>query len=303
MERTGMPQIPGAVKLSYSSHGDPHLPTLILVMGLATPAAAWPKAFIAELVRQGLHVVTPDNRDSGLSPKIRYSVSRVEVASRIAAYLAGMAVTAPYRLEEMAADIEAVMDAIGVERAHVAGISLGGMIGQVLAFRAPHRVMSLTCISSATGNPKTGLGHMEAILSILKEPPKGAGREQLRAYMRSMMKSIGTPGETYADEDLDAITDVMERGRVTPECGARQLLAMLASGNRSRQLQQLSVPALVIHGTEDPLLPVQAGEEIARLIPGARFKAFEGMGHDLPQRLQKEIAGLIAEHCYRGALR
>ncbi|MBQ9241063.1 MAG: alpha/beta hydrolase [Duodenibacillus sp.] len=298
-----MPQIPGAVKLSYASYGDPHLPTLILVMGLATPAVAWPRAFIAELVQQGLHVVTPDNRDSGMSPKIRSGVSRVEVASRIAAYLAGMTVTAPYRLEEMAADIEAVMDAVGVDRAHVAGISLGGMIGQVLAFRAPHRVMSLTCISSASGNPKTGLGHMEAILSILKEPPKGADKDALRAHLRRVMLSIGTPGETYADEELDAIISVTQRGQVTSECGARQLLAMLASGNRSRQLQQLATPTLVIHGTADPLLPVQAGREIARLIPGARLEVFEGMGHDLPKRCQKQIAGLIAEHCYQGALR
>ncbi len=297
-----MPLIPGALKLSYTSYGDPHLPTLILIMGLATPAVAWPKDFIRELVDQGLHVVAPDNRDSGLSPKTKGSVTRLEVASRIAAYLAGFSVTASYRLEDMACDIEAVMDALGIARAHIAGISLGGMIGQVLAFRAPHRVMTLTCMSTASGNPKTGLGRMDAVMSILREPPKGVDRDVLRHHLRHILKSIGTPGEQYADEDLDAILDVMQQGGVTPQCGARQLLAMLASGNRVRQLQQLTVPTLVLHGTADPLLPVQAGQEIASLIPGARFEAFEGMGHDLPARYQKAIAALIAEHCYRGAL-
>ena len=298
-----MPFIPGAVRLSYTSYGDPRLPTLILIMGLATPAAAWPQDFIAALVREGLHVVTPDNRDSGLSPKMKTSVTRVEVVSRIAAYLAGMNVTASYRLEDMAADIETVMDSLGVARAHIAGISLGGMIGQTLAFRAPHRVMTLTCMSSASGNPKTGLGHLGAVLSIMREPPKAKERKPQRIHLRRLMRSIGTPGEEYPDEYLDAVIDANEKGGVTPECGARQLLAMLASGNRCRQLQQIATPTLVIHGTGDPLLPVQAGREIADMVPGAQFMPFENMGHDLPARYRGKIAGLIASHCYRGALR
>lgn len=289
--------------ISWQGYGDPYMPPLILLMGLGMPAAAWPKALIEKLVRSGLYVVTPDNRDSGASSQISQSVSYASVLASVAKFLAGGAVNGPYRLEDMASDMEELMNRLGIERAHVAGISMGGMIAQVLASRAPHRVISLTCISSATGNPLTGFGKISAVKAVLKPVPKDADNAVLRAHYRDLFKVIGSAETQYTDEELDAVIDVCRKNSVTAESTARQLLAILASGDRRTQLRQLVTPTLVIHGREDPLLPLRAGREIARTIEGAKLIELSGMGHDLPPSHLGTIAAAIAEHCYSRTLR
>lgn len=294
---------PKTARISYRCYGDPSLPTLILIMGLGMPSAAWPMRFIRQLVRKGLHVVTMDNRDSGASELIDEEMSSLKVMGAIARFVAGGTVTAPYRLEDMAADVEWVMDDLGISRAHIAGISMGGMIAQVLATVAPHRVTTLTCLSSATGNPRTGLGKLSAIKVILMPPSDVDGEEGLREHYRDVMRAIGTRDCTYDDEDIDRLMAALTEHRVPAQATERQLMAILASGDRRRQLRQLSVPTLVIHGKEDPLLPIGAGREIASLIQGAKMMEVEQMGHDLPPFAVDQVADAIAAHCYGAAIR
>lgn len=286
-------------QLHYSTYGDPHLPAVVLLMGLGMPAAAWPRQFVGRLVKKGLYVIAPDNRDCGASELGVDSVSRFGVVKSIVKYVAGGTVRSPYRLEDMAADTEALLDRAGVSRAHVVGISLGGMIAQVLACQAPHRVMSLTSISSASGNPRTGLGQWSAIRAVLKEPPKEPTDEAIRSYLLRVMGAIGTKKERYTEEDVNDVVQVLKENRTPPQAAMRQLLAILGSGDRRRQLRQLTLPTLVIHGTKDPLLPFAAGKEVAECIEGAKLLPIDGMGHDLPRSRQELIAEAIAAHCYR----
>ena len=257
----------------------------------------------SEMCIRDSYVIAPDNRDSGSSMLGTESVSKTRMFASIAKYIAGGSVHAEYRLEDMAADTESILDELGVERAHIAGISMGGMIAQVFACRAPHRTVSLTSISSATGNVITGVGNPVAIRSALQPAPTTKDRLAWRNYLRNVMTSIGTKNEIYSDEALDKIIDVEFEYEVPPQAKMRQLMAILASGDRREQLRQLTVPTLVIHGTADPLLPLRAGKETAECIEGARFMPMEGMGHDLAASRQQEIADAIAAHCYGTTLR
>lgn len=284
-------------------YGDPAMPTLVLLTGLGMNAASWPEPFLTRLVRKGLYVIAPDNRDSGSSMLGTESVSKTRMFASIAKYIAGGSVHAEYRLEDMAADTESIMDELGIERAHIAGISMGGMIAQVFACRAPHRTVSLTSMSSATGNVITGVGNPVAIRQALQPAPSTKDRLAWRNYLRNVMTAIGTKNEIYSDEALDKIIDAEFEYEVPPQAKMRQLMAILASGDRREQLRQLSVPTLVIHGTADPLLPLRAGKETAECIEGARFMPMEGMGHDLAASRQLEMADAVAAHCYGTTLR
>ncbi len=288
--------------LSYRTFGDARLPPLVLLMGLGMPAVAWPPEFLEKLVRKGLYVITPDNRDSGASSIFTEEIGIPKMLSSVARYVAGGTVQAGYRLEDMAADVEELLNALGVERAHIAGISMGGMIAQVFATRAPHRTITLTCISSATGNPRTGLGNLKAVYAVL-QPPKAFDDDSLRKYYRELMQSIGTKGSDYPDALLNEIIAVNKKHQVPQSAQMRQLMAILASGDRRRQLRQLTVPTLVIHGRADPLLPFRAGKEIAECIESSTLHPIDVMGHDLPMNKLEEIAETIAKHCYSGVLR
>ena len=289
--------------LSYHTYGDPRMPPVILLMGLGLPAAGWPRGFLERLVQKGLYLIAPDNRDSGASPVYTEQVTTAKLLTSIVRYVVGGTVTAEYRLEDMARDVEDLMHALNIKRAHIAGVSLGGMIAQVFAARAPHRTLSLTCISTATGNPRTGLGNLSAIRALLQKQPEGTDDESLRNYFRFVMGVIGTQGEIYDDSFFDGIIKVTRENGITEECRSRQLMAILASGDPRNQLRQLVTPTLVIHGTADPLLPFRAGKEIASCIEGAQMLPVEGMGHDLPQQRLDMITEAIAEHCYSHALR
>ena len=288
--------------LSYRAYGDPRMPPLVLLMGLGMPAVAWPQEFLQRLVRKGLYVITPDNRDSGAAQQYTEPVSTAGMLASVAKYAFGMGVSAQYRLEDMAGDVEELLDTLGIERAHVAGISMGGMIAQVFATQAPHRTITLSCISSAVGNPRPALGNLNAVYAVL-QPPEAFDTDSLKRYYRALMSRIGTKGSDYPDAILEEMIEVHRTHNVQPVCQARQLMAILASGDRRAQLRQLLVPTLVIHGRADQLLPFRAGKEIASCIEGARLYAVDGMGHDLPMNKLDELAGELAAHCYGTILR
>lgn len=299
-----MPKVAvNGIELEYELRGDPAAPALLLIMGLGMPAAMWPDAFVDALVSQGLRVITFDNRDSGGSTRLEGTrVPNVAVA--IARALLRRKVRSPYTLDDMAADAAGLLDALGVASAHVVGVSMGGMIAQVLAARYPSRVLSLTSIMSSSGNPrrKVAFGTRRALGAILHEPPPPTDIPATVAHLERLFAVIGSPGFPQDPALLRAhFTRVAQRGLYRAGT-ARQMMAILGSGDRRELNRSIVAPTYVIHGGDDPLVPLAAGLDTARHIRGARMEVVMGMGHDFPPELMTTIAAKIGEHC-RSAVR
>lgn len=287
------------ITLHYEVYGDEASPVILLIMGLGMPAMAWPPAYIRGLVQRGFRVITFDNRDSGESTKIDEYIGSVRVFASIARILLHLPVQAPYSLSDMASDAVAVLDQLQIKRAHVLGVSMGGMIAQVMALNYPQRVASMISIMSASGNPKTGLGKIGAIKGILTRPSDEKDVESIVAYLKKLFKVIGAGQLTHSEQHLYAVAQSMVKDGYSSIASSRQLLAILSSGNRSKSLGRIMAPTLVIHGKCDPLLPIQAGEEVAACIPNARLLAIEKMGHDLSDEAVETIVNAVARHCHR----
>lgn len=284
--------------IDYESFGDPAAPVLLLVMGLGMPALAWPDEFVDALVAAGFRVVRFDNRDCGHSTKLR-GAPRPSAAWAIARALLRLPVHAPYTIDDMAADTVGLLDALGIERAHLVGASLGGMIAQVVAARYPARAASLVSIMSATGNPhpRVAFGHPRALRAILSQPLDPGDVNRVVDHLVHVFGVIGSPGFA-ADRKLlrDRLERVARRGWY-PAGTLRQLVAILASGDRRPLLARIAAPTLVIHGRDDPLVPLAAGEDTARAIRGARLEVIDGMGHDLAPGALPILADRIVRFC------
>jgi pimeloyl-ACP methyl ester carboxylesterase len=283
-------------------HGEPDAPVLLLVMGLGMPAALWPDEFVAALVQAGFRVVTFDNRDCGGSTRLE-GVPTPDVRRAILRSLLRRRVTGPYTLDDMAADTVGLLDALGVERAHVVGASMGGMIGQMVAARYPARVASLTSIMSNSGNParRYAFGKWKALRAITHPPPPPDDHVAVVEHLVRVFGVIGSPG---FQADLPLLRPILERvaRRGLYRAGTeRQLLAILSTGDRRTMLAAITAPTLVLHGADDPLVPPAAGRDTAACIPGARLEMVEGMGHDFPPALMARVAVRIAEHCRAAA--
>jgi proline iminopeptidase len=239
---------------------------------------AWPDSFVDGLVASGFRVIRFDNRDSGHSTKLAGGSGRgLRVA--IARALLRRPVSAPYSLDDMAADAVGLLDALGIPRAHVVGVSMGGMIAQIVAARHPARVASLTSIMASTGNPglRVTLGRPRALRAILARPQHGADARALVDHYVRVYGVIGSPGFGHDPEELRRhLERVVERG-FHPAGTVRQLLAILASGDRRTLLRQIVAPTLVIHGSDDPLVPVAAGRDTARHIPAHSFSTMKAL--------------------------
>lgn len=288
----------GGLRIAYRRWGDPQAPAVVLLMGLSMSMDAWPQTLIDGLVQEGFQVVTPDNRDSGDSSHMtEWRVSRGEVLWSIGRFLLRRRVAGEYALEDMALDVERLLDALGIRRAHIVGISLGGMIAQTFAFHCPNRAATLTSMSSAVGNPRTGLGSFRSIAAVLKTDGEG-GPEAARKHVERVLAALSGPRYKPTPAEVKA---ALERAAdIGRDSGAvmRQVMAILASGDRSDQVRQIRVPTLVIHGTGDPLLPLAAGEETARLIAGSQFLPVEGLGHTVPLALVPFYVRAIASICH-----
>lgn len=285
------------IRIYYETYGDDFGIPLLLVMGLGMPLKAWPKLFIQMLVRQGFRVIVFDNRDSGKSTQIEQEVRPIDVVEAIFKALTRQKITSAYKLEDMADDALMVLDNLGIARAHVLGISMGGMIGQVLATRHPQRLLSLTSIMSASGNPRTGVGKLRALKGLLTKPENAYDVDSLSDYLHKMFRLIGSEEMGYGEEQIREIARYMVENHYQPQATSRQLLAILSSGDRSSQLKNIKVPTLVIHGQDDPLLPLEAGKEVADLIPGSRLMVVPKMGHDLPTSLIEVFVKEVSSHC------
>jgi pimeloyl-ACP methyl ester carboxylesterase len=288
----------GGIDLDFESFGDAGAPAILLVMGLGMPGVAWPDPFVDGLVAQGFRVIRFDNRDCGRSTKV--STGRLpDLRFAIARAILRRKVTAPYTLDDMAADTVGLQDALGIERAHLVGASMGGMIAQNVAASYPRRAASLVSIMSSTGNPslRVALGKPRALRAILARPASLGDADVLVEHYVRVFGVIGSPGFAVDGELLKQnLRRVVSRG-IHPAGTARQLLAILASGDRRPLLARIVAPTLVVHGGDDPLLPVAAGRDTAASIPGARLEIVEGMGHDLPPGVQALLVERIAAHC------
>jgi pimeloyl-ACP methyl ester carboxylesterase len=275
------------IELCYQEIGDPDGEPLVLVMGLATQMIAWDEDFCAMLAERGFRVVRFDNRDIGRSTKIDSAgpPSRIDM-------LSGRRATAPYLLRDMAADTVGLMDHLGIESAHLVGASMGGMIVQTAAIEHPRRVRSLVSIMSTTGSRWVGFPTFKAFGVLLGTPPRS--REAAIERAIKTFGVIGSPAYPFDEERIRQIAGTAyDRGHSAAGV-ARQLHAITASGDRTRALQRLDLPATVIHGSSDVLVRPSGGRATAKAIPGARLKMIEGMGHDLPPALWPTFSEEIA---------
>jgi pimeloyl-ACP methyl ester carboxylesterase len=270
-----MPKADNAgVTINYESFGADGAPTILLINGLGSQMTRWPEAFCAKLTAKGFRAIRLDNRDTGLSSWFKEGDS--------------------YHLNDMAADAMAVLDAVGVAKAHVAGVSMGGMITQAAAIEHPGRVMSMTSIMSATGARGSLDATPAAAASFASLPPDPA--IDYEGYLDHMVRgalTIGSPGYPWPEGALRARAIAEHARAFNPTGSARQMAAIRADGDRTERLKRLSVPAVVLHGADDPLVQVHAGRGTAAAIPGAELRVIPGMGHDVPPALYDIVADAI----------
>jgi pimeloyl-ACP methyl ester carboxylesterase len=266
------------VELAYQEAGDPAGEPLMLVMGLGTQMLAWDEDFCAMLAERGFRVVRFDNRDIGHSTML----DSAGVPKRLDLFL-GRRESAAYVLSDMALDTIGLMDHLGIQSAHVVGVSMGGMIGQTLAIEHPERVCSLVSMMSTTGSRLVGTPTLKAFGALMAAAPKDRDAFIERAVRT--FKTIGSPAYPMDEPAFrERVGRVYDRSH-NPKGVLRQMHAISASGNRTPALRKLRLPVTVIHGTRDPLIRPSGGRATARAIPSARLRMVEGMGHDLPRAL------------------
>jgi pimeloyl-ACP methyl ester carboxylesterase len=280
----------GPVKLCYETFGDPADPAMLLIMGLGTQMVAWREEFCRALVDKGFFVIRFDNRDCGRSTSMKGSpVTLPELVTK--------RVKSPaYTLSEMADDAVGLLDHLEIEKAHVVGASMGGMIAQHVAMRYPARVLSLTSIMSTTGGRLVGQPKM-AIIPLFLSKPSG-GREEYQDRAVKLFRAVGS--KRLFDEDYvrESAAVSWERGINMAGTG-RQLGAITADGNRSKRLARITAPTLVIHGKDDRLVSPSGGRATAKAIKGARLLMVDDMGHDLPRPVWPKIIDAIVENTKR----
>lgn len=284
------------ITIAYETSGSPLDPPVLLIMGLGMQLIAWPQDLIDGLVEQGYYVIRFDNRDIGLSSKL-HQYKKPNLVWAYLKSLVGWKQGAAYTLNDMADDALGLLDALGVARAHLVGVSMGGMIAQIFAARFPGRTHSLTSIMSSSG--RRGLpGPSAAARAALMRPPSAQPASRQEAVQRGVdtWRLIGSPSFPTPERVLRAKVERALARSVSPDGMARQMVAVVASGDRTPLLRKIRCPALVIHGAADPLVPVACGIDTARAIGGARLHVIEGMGHDLPAQLIERLLALLEQH-------
>ena len=279
--------VSAGVELCYRTYGDPTGEPMLLLMGLASPLTWWDPAFCSMLARHGYFVVTPDNRDVGRSTKMPQRVTR----GMLLRAAGGVHVRAPYSMADLSRDAIGLLDHLGIDRTHVVGVSMGGMIAQTMAIDEPARVRSLTSMMSTTGRRTVGWQHPRLFPALLR--PLRPGREAYADSGVAMWRLIGSPGYPRPDEDARAVAYETDDRGICPSGTMRQMLAVLSQPNRSERLHDVRIPTLVIHGLADKMVHVSGGRATAAAIPGAELLLVDGMGHDLPPELFRTFADAI----------
>ncbi len=268
-------------------------PVIMLVMGLGMQLIAWPDELVQALVTQGFRVVRHDNRDIGLSQGFD-AAGVPNLAWAMARHVMHMKVNSPYSLADMADDAFGVLDALGISAAHICGASMGGMIAQHMAVRAPERVKSLTLIMTTSGARRLPQASMD-VRRVMMAQPASSNAADVLAHMKRLIAAIGSPAYPPEPERLQQRLEQSFKRAYHPAGTARQLLAIVADGDRTPMLSRIQAPTLVIHGEADALVPAACGRDLQRHIAGAQADFIPGMGHDLPLPLLPRIAqGLLA---------
>ena len=283
------------IEIEYETAGNSSDPALLMVMGLGAQLTIWPDSLFQGLAQRGFFVIRFDNRDSGLSTGFdSWGVPNIPAALQKLAK--GEKVEAPYLLNDMAADAIGLLDTLGIGRAHLVGASMGGMIVQIIAAQHPERTRSMVSIYSSSGRPGLPAGKPEA-LAMLGSQPDGPTREDRVRHGMKLRSIIGSPGYPTPGPELRAFVEKNVDRRWWPEGAARQYVSVLASGDRVELLKTIKVPTLVMHGEEDPLLPVECGRDVARLVPGSEIETWSGWGHDFPKALVPQVIERITQFC------
>jgi pimeloyl-ACP methyl ester carboxylesterase len=281
------------IELCYQTYGDPAAEPVLLIMGLGGPMTWWDPDFCTLLAGHGFHVIRYDNRDTGRSSRAEGRVTRTALLRAFA----GRGARAPYSLGDMAGDAFALLDHLGIDSAHVVGVSMGGMIAQTMAVDRPQRLRSLTSIMSTTGKRSVGWQNPTLLPALLTG--RGPSREDYVRTSTTFWKMIGSPSYPQTEARMVARSEeTFDRG-VSRAGIMRQMLAVLTQTNRAPRLRGLSVPTLVIHGLADKMVHPSGGRATAAAIPGAELILIDGMGHDIPPALFPTIADAIARLAHR----
>lgn len=268
---------------------------LLLIMGMGSQLTAWPDSFCQDLALRGFRVIRFDNRDTGLSQQLD-ELGRPDIAKLMLQVGLGRPAYPPYELGDMARDTLGLLDALGIERAHVVGASMGGMIAQIMAATFPERILSQSLVMTTSGSRKLPKPSPTVVSAALGRPGDSRDPERLRRWYVSFLRSL--EGSLYPEPvgELEAYVLRSLARAYRPDGAARQTAAIITAGDRTHLLGLTDVPTLVIHGSDDPLTRLECGQDVARKIPGARLVVMKGMGHNLPTALLPEIAGMIDDH-------
>ena len=268
----------GDLELEYESMGEGE--PLVLIMGIGAQMVWWPDDLCHGLVRRGFRVIRFDNREVGLSSRLDH-LPVPPIKRALIDFFLGRSVSAPYTLVDMADDVAGLLDHLGLDSAHVFGASLGGMVAQTLAICHPSRVRTLTSIMSSPGGRRYSIARPRAAATLLRKPPRNE-QEAIDNHL-TFLRICGSPGFPLDEEAARERAALSYRRSVYPPGFARQMAAVLATGDRTGALQFVRAPTLVIHGAADPLILPHAGRATARAIPGAELLMIDGLGHDLPE--------------------
>jgi len=281
------------IQIEYDTFGDISSSALLLIAGNGAQTLFWDAEFCESLVKSGLFVIRFDNRDTGLSTKFE-EAGIPDFLALTKAAMEGKPVESAYTLDDMADDAVGLLDVLGIKKAHICGASMGGMIAQVVAYRHPKRVLSLTSIMSTTGNPGLPQANPETIAAVVAPAPKGRG-----AYVEhnvNVWRKIWSPGFPFDEKRAREFIEKCYDRSYYPHGMARQNAALLVSGDRRPLLSSIKAPTLVIHGGDDPLIPVEGGKDTAKSIPGSKLLIIDGMGHDMPKEVWPQIIDAISNH-------
>jgi pimeloyl-ACP methyl ester carboxylesterase len=283
------------IRIEYDTIGDPSAPPLLLIMGLGGQLIHWDADFCRQLAAKGLFIIRCDNRDTGLSTKFE-AAGLPDIPGLFNALMKGQASAAAYTLNDMADDAAGLLAALKIDKAHICGTSMGGMIAQTLALRHPQCLASLTSIYSTTGNPNLPQPQPAAMQALLTPPP--VERQAFIEFNVKTMKAIAGDGFPFDEQFIRRISARAYDRAFYPQGVGRQMMAVMAQENRKPALASVTVPTLVIHGTADPLVPAEHGKDTADAIPGAQLLLIEGMGHDLPNTNGPwpQVIDAIAKH-------
>ena len=287
------------IKIAYEIHGDMNNPIIVIVQGLGMPLTATPPEFVSQLMERGYCLLLLDNRDIGRSDKIQQKPPNI--IFQVIKYKLGLRVKYFYKLDDMMNDINNLLVKLNIETAHIIGVSMGGMIAQLMAIHHPAKIKSLTSIMSSSGNPKLP-GPSWKIAKFILKGSENKNINGSESFYQQLWRLIGSPKYPMSDEQIDLfVKRIVDRG-MTSGGSVRQILAIMKSYNRVPQLNKLNVPTLVIHGEEDKLVPIECGVDTADAIKMSELWRIPGMGHDFPFELIDEFVNRISKHIQKAEM-